>query len=157
MPCHGIMFRLLHGNAALRLAKTAGFDFVIFDLEHGSYSHETLADLMLFAHSVNLGAIVRVPHISRGSISRVLDYGADGVMVPMLESDDQVRELVGCSRMTVSSATECLSAVHIAVSFKSEPRKNTRSTKKCQDLPGKTVRFLRFSCFFVATFFLEMF
>jgi len=34
--------------------------------------------------------------------------------------------------------------------------KNAKSTKKCQDSPGKIVRFLRFLCFFEATIFLEM-
>jgi len=92
------MFRLLQSTAFLQMAKSAGMDLVIFDQEHGTYGREVLGELLNFTRAINLGAFVRVPEISRGCISSALDCGADGVIVPMLESAEQARELVNLAK-----------------------------------------------------------
>lgn len=90
----GIMFRLLQGNPPLNMAKEAGFDLVFFDLEHGAYSYETLSSMCSHARALGIMPLVRVPELARAHVSRALDCGARGVMVPMLETPEQARLLV---------------------------------------------------------------
>lgn len=73
------------------LAGEAGADFVIFDMEHTGWSIETIR--MLIATSLASKAIpmVRVPATQYHLISRPLDVGAMGIMVPMVESVEQAR------------------------------------------------------------------
>ena len=67
----------------------------MLDMEHGSYALETLADVCKVARAVNLGCFVRVPELAKGYVSRALDCGATGVMVPMVESVGQAKSLAG--------------------------------------------------------------
>lgn len=94
IPQHGIMFRALQGCGPMQMVKDAGFDFVLLDLEHGGYSRETLSDMLLFGRCASLGTVVRVPALARAEISRALDCGARGIMVPMLSTAEQARALV---------------------------------------------------------------
>lgn len=75
----------------------AGFDFAVLDLEHGIASLETL-QVQLMALSGRLRAIVRIPEISEGWIKRVLDCGADAVMVPRVETATDAAEIVQMCR-----------------------------------------------------------
>ncbi|MCG3181435.1 MAG: 2-dehydro-3,6-dideoxy-6-sulfogluconate aldolase [Phycisphaerae bacterium] len=91
---HGTMVRLTRNPAIGLLAADAGLDFVMVDLEHGAHTVETLTDLAAAATGVGLPVLVRVPELSRGWVSRVLDAGASGVMVPMTETVEQARRIV---------------------------------------------------------------
>ncbi len=71
----------------------SGFDFVVVDLEHGPASVET-AQGQLMVIGARAEAIVRVPEASEAWIKRVLDAGADGVMVPKVESAEAARRIV---------------------------------------------------------------
>ncbi len=90
----GTMIRLVRNPAIARVAAHAGLDFVMFDMEHGSYSLDVLSDIFAVARSVGLSGFVRVPELSKGYVSRVMDAGAVGVMVPMLESVEMARAFV---------------------------------------------------------------
>ena len=72
----------------------AGADFAIVDMEHSTFSIETVGQMLRTARGADLPAIVRVPTIERHFISRVLDAGAAGVMIPRLESAENVAEVV---------------------------------------------------------------
>ncbi len=64
----------------------AGFDWVIVDAQHGGV---TAGDLVPVIQALQLGgtpAIVRVPWTDPPTIMRVLDFGADGVLVPMVNT-----------------------------------------------------------------------
>jgi 2-keto-3-deoxy-L-rhamnonate aldolase RhmA len=76
----------------------AGYDWVLIDLEHGA---ATEASLLAHLHAVGVtpaAALVRPQSGERLRIGRALDLGADGVMVPRLDTADQVREAVGYLR-----------------------------------------------------------
>lgn len=94
----GTMVRMIKTPGVALVAKDAGLDFIMIDMEHGSYSVETFADIASVARSIGLGIFVRVPELSKGYVSGVLDGGADGVMVPMLSTVQQARALVDWSR-----------------------------------------------------------
>jgi 2-keto-3-deoxy-L-rhamnonate aldolase RhmA len=94
----GTMLRLVRDPAIARIAKNAGLDFVMTDMEHGAYSFETIADIFKVARAVGLGSFVRVAQLSKGHVSKALDCGAVGVMVPMVESVEQAQKLVAWSK-----------------------------------------------------------
>lgn len=59
-----------------------GFDFVYFDLEHGSMSEESCQEMIRAAELVGLTPIVRVPSYDPGITTRFLDSGAMGIIFP---------------------------------------------------------------------------
>lgn len=76
----------------------AGYDFVILDNEHGpSMPGDTLPHLQLLAH-MNVPTVVRVPWNDQVYIKRVLDAGADTIMVPMVETAEQAKAVVSACR-----------------------------------------------------------
>ncbi|GLY75269.1 HpcH/HpaI aldolase family protein [Actinoallomurus iriomotensis] len=75
-----------------RLAAGAGAQFVIYDAEHTGWGWETLGRLV--ATTRDAAPLIRVPHAARTTISRALDTGARGVMVPMVESAEEARDIV---------------------------------------------------------------
>ena len=77
-----------------RIAAEAGADFVIFDQEHTGWSVETVRMLVATSRAADLGAFVRVPATQYHLMSRVLDVGAHGLMIPMVESEEQARLVV---------------------------------------------------------------
>jgi 2-dehydro-3-deoxyglucarate aldolase/4-hydroxy-2-oxoheptanedioate aldolase len=77
-----------------RLAAGAGAEFVIFDQEHTGWSVETIRTMMATSGAADLVPMVRVPTTQYHLIARVLDVGARGIMVPMVESPEQARLIV---------------------------------------------------------------
>jgi 2-keto-3-deoxy-L-rhamnonate aldolase RhmA len=77
-----------------RLAAGAGAEFVVFDQEHTGWSVETIRMLVATTGGTDLVPMVRVPTTQYHLIARVLDVGARGIMVPMVESPEQARLIV---------------------------------------------------------------
>lgn len=94
----GTLIKIVDNPAMLILAKDAGMDFVFYDCEHGMIPYERLHDLMLMGNGIGIPSLVRVPQLSRSDVSRALDCGAEGEMVPMIETVDQARLLVSWSK-----------------------------------------------------------
>ncbi len=81
------------GSAIATLLANAGADFIIADLEHSSFSIETMGRIIRDARGASLPCIVRVPVLERHFVSRVLDAGATGVMIPRVESRDDLKKI----------------------------------------------------------------
>jgi len=77
-----------------RLAAEAGAEFAVFDMEHSGWSIETIRMLLATSSGMSLVPMVRVPATEYHFISRALDMGALGIMVPMVESAEQARRIV---------------------------------------------------------------
>jgi 2-dehydro-3-deoxyglucarate aldolase/4-hydroxy-2-oxoheptanedioate aldolase len=77
-----------------RLAAEAGADFLVFDMEHTGWSVETVRNLVASSRSAPIAPFVRVPATQYHFIARALDSGVMGVMVPMVESEEQARTIV---------------------------------------------------------------
>jgi 4-hydroxy-2-oxoheptanedioate aldolase len=75
-------FITLADPAAVELAGLAGFQFVIIECEHAGLGLETVQNHLRAARARGLGALVRVPAGDHGFVQRVLDIGAEGVLVP---------------------------------------------------------------------------
>jgi 4-hydroxy-2-oxoheptanedioate aldolase len=94
----GTMVRMVRNPSIAVVASNAGLDYIMFDLEHGPYNLETVDDVFKVGRARGLGCFVRVPELAKGYVSRCLDAGATGVMVPMLESVQQARSLVAWAK-----------------------------------------------------------
>lgn len=81
-------------NGIGRLAAGAGARFVIYDAEHTGWGWETLGRLVATTRPTGIEAYIRVPVTERSAISRALDVGATGIMVPMVESAAQAQDIV---------------------------------------------------------------
>jgi 2-keto-3-deoxy-L-rhamnonate aldolase RhmA len=71
-----------------------GFDWVLLDLEHGSEPEAALPHQLRALRGSRTQGIVRVGAAHPDLIARVLDWGADGIMVPHVESAEQACEIV---------------------------------------------------------------
>jgi len=76
------------------ILKSAGCDFVLFDLEHSGFGFETVKSALRYFEAADLPAIVRVPSREYHHISRAMDMGAEGLMLPMVGNVDEVRHIV---------------------------------------------------------------
>lgn len=77
-----------------RIAAEAGADFVLFDMEHTGWTTETIRTLMATARAAEIVPLVRVPASQYHLLSGPLDVGAMGLMVPMVESEEQAQVIV---------------------------------------------------------------
>lgn len=76
----------------------AGYDFVILDMEHLAVNPETVESLVRAAECAGLIPLIRVPACVPDVITRALDTGALGVVVPRVNSPEQARQVVRASR-----------------------------------------------------------
>jgi 2-dehydro-3-deoxyglucarate aldolase/4-hydroxy-2-oxoheptanedioate aldolase len=87
-----------------RIAAAAGADFVVFDMEHTGWSIETVRMLVATTRAADIVPMVRVPATQYHLLSRPLDVGAMGLMVPMVEDEDQARLIVRSAKYTPDGA-----------------------------------------------------
>ena len=81
-----------------RLASVAGAEFAVYDMEHTGWEIETIRMLIATTPRPALVPIVRIPACEYHFVARVLDAGAMGIMVPMVESEEQARLLVNSAK-----------------------------------------------------------
>ena len=68
------------------ILNNAGSRFVIYDMEHTGLDYETLKWLFATCRGLPITPMVRVPTREYTWIARALDIGAEGIMVPMVET-----------------------------------------------------------------------
>lgn len=88
-PLHGI-FNSIPSPAVVEMCGYAGFDFIVIDNEHGSADLQTTEHMLRAARGSGIVPIVRC---FEADIARVLDMGASGVQVPMVETPEQALRL----------------------------------------------------------------
>jgi 4-hydroxy-2-oxoheptanedioate aldolase len=88
--------RLVHGVEIARIAKTAGFDSLYVDMEHSSFSLESMSQVCIAALEVGITPFVRVPGIA--DVQRILDAGALGIIAPHVQSADEARAYVKAAK-----------------------------------------------------------
>lgn len=75
-----------------------GYDFVILDMEHSGAGIETIKQQVAYARGLDLAVWARVPEKSYAAVATVLDAGAQGIMLPMVETAEEARALVEWAR-----------------------------------------------------------
>jgi 4-hydroxy-2-oxoheptanedioate aldolase len=76
----------------------AGYDYVGFDAQHGYLDDADIATVLRRLEHVPIGTAVRLPAADPAPIGRVLDAGADAIIVAMIESADQAAAAVAATR-----------------------------------------------------------
>jgi 2-keto-3-deoxy-L-rhamnonate aldolase RhmA len=76
----------------------AGYDYVGFDCQHGYLDDADVALLLNRLEHVPIATAVRLPSCAPAPIGRVLDAGADAIIVAMIETAGQAAEAVAATR-----------------------------------------------------------
>ncbi|HAF63137.1 MAG TPA: aldolase [Anaerolineaceae bacterium] len=76
------------------IMEQAGCDFMFFDMEHGPNDLGVVADMVKVARLTSVVPLVRVPSDQYHLMARVLDAGAMGIMIPRVETKEQVERIV---------------------------------------------------------------
>ena len=74
------------------------FDFLVLDEEHGTFSAESSEEILRICRLCDLPTIVRIPDALPHLVSKTLDMGADGIMIPRVESLAQVETAIRAGR-----------------------------------------------------------
>lgn len=80
----------------------AGFEFIVIDMEHSPLDLETAYRLIFGAQALGMAALIRVADRSGNLYQRLLDAGADGLLVPQVSTLEQARAAI--SGMTFAPA-----------------------------------------------------
>jgi 2-keto-3-deoxy-L-rhamnonate aldolase RhmA len=91
--CGQMVFEFFTPGISPMLA-ASGMEFVIFDMEHSRCDISLAAEMMAFSRTTEIVPMVRLPDTGVAPLSRVLDLGARGVMVPRVESRTQMLDVV---------------------------------------------------------------
>ena len=89
----GVGLRQARTVDTAQLMKTAGFDWLFIDCEHNSMGTDTAAQIASASLAVGITPIVRVAGKEHWLASRMLDNGAQGVVVPHVESDSEAKRI----------------------------------------------------------------
>ncbi|HEY4827349.1 MAG TPA: aldolase/citrate lyase family protein [Solirubrobacteraceae bacterium] len=73
----------------------AGYDWLVFDLEHGAGDEPALLSQLQAVSHTGVGALVRVEGVDSARVLHALDLGADGVLVPRVRSAEEAAVCVG--------------------------------------------------------------
>jgi len=81
-------------QSIIEILGSAGFEWLTIDMEHAAISIETVMNLIGHIQGNGMQALVRVSKNEEVIIKRVLDAGADGVIIPMIKSKQEAIEAV---------------------------------------------------------------
>lgn len=83
---------------ALEMLATADFDWLVIDGEHAPNDIPTISAQVAVLQGKHSEAVVRLPVGQDWLIKQALDTGAQTLLIPMVETADQARELVAACR-----------------------------------------------------------
>lgn len=83
---------------ACELAAAAGYDFVVIDMEHGSFGWDSSVEMIRAVQCGGATAVIRLPGDSAVDIGKALDAGALGVIIPRISTPEQASKVVQAAR-----------------------------------------------------------
>lgn len=96
-PCFGTWLSL--GSPIVgELAAQCGLDWLLVDLEHGCCTEAAVLPILQAIGSRPVAGVVRMPSHDSATIARVLDWGADAIMAPHVNSAEEAEALVQAMR-----------------------------------------------------------
>jgi len=81
-----------------RAFAAAGFDYVFIDMEHGAFDLETVQDMIRASLEAGITPVVRVAELLYSLVARLLDAGAQGIILPRVEDKRALAEALGWLR-----------------------------------------------------------
>lgn len=85
---------MMGSSMSVEVMALAGFEWLVIDIEHTSIDLPTVENLIRTIQLKNIKALVRVSKNEEVVIKRVLDMGADGIIVPMVCSKEDATQAV---------------------------------------------------------------
>lgn len=73
----------------VEVAAFAGFDFVVIDAEHGPIGIGDIVHMIRAGHGTGVAVMVRPPVMTPDFVLRALDAGADGLVIPQIETPQE--------------------------------------------------------------------
>ena len=119
----------------------AGFDFFFIDMEHSCFSYETVSDMIMAARAADIPTIVRPStRTSHENLSRPLDSGAAGLLIPQIQTRQDVENVVKwCRYQPVGERGMALARQHTF--FQGGETNQFLRSVEGEDLPAAEVRF----------------
>lgn len=71
-----------------------GFDFICIDNEHGTMDYMTMENMIRGSQCAGVPSIIRTPANRPEYIQKALDSGANGIQIPMVNTLDEVKEVI---------------------------------------------------------------
>ncbi|MFB0536482.1 MAG: HpcH/HpaI aldolase/citrate lyase family protein [Anaerolineae bacterium] len=96
-PAYGTMIQDVRSSSIGQIMALAGCDFLFFDMEHGPFNLETIADMVRVTRLAGVTPLVRVPDAEYHLMCRPLDAGAQGILIPRVETKTQVEHIIECT------------------------------------------------------------
>lgn len=81
-------------QAVIEILATAGFEWITLDIEHSAISVESVQNLLGHIQGNGMHGLVRVSKNEEVVIKRVMDAGADGIIVPMIKNKAEAEQAV---------------------------------------------------------------
>ncbi|CAG7556827.1 unnamed protein product [Fusarium equiseti] len=87
-------WQMLPGANVSRVLARSGVDWVLIDCEHGNIDDGAMHDAVPAIAALGVSPIVRLPDMQGWMVKRALDSGAHGIVVPLLRTPEEARQLV---------------------------------------------------------------
>src|SRR2546426_4472931 len=97
LPVYGLWVTLESASIS-EMAVALGLDWIVIDAEHGHLDWKDILEHIRVTVRSDTVVLVRIAELNSGLIKRVLDIGADGVVVPWVETAEQLRQAVAFAR-----------------------------------------------------------
>ena len=72
----------------------SGFEFIIIDLEHGTYSFQEAAEVTAALQSMGMYVLIRPSSHDPKEILRCLEFGVDGICIPQVSNVEQAKKII---------------------------------------------------------------
>lgn len=93
------LFLNSHSPTVAEQLAFSGYDWLLVDTQHGPMGHESLSGMLSGISNGGAKSMVRVGGcFDRPGIQQSLDMGADGVLVPYINTADEARQAITCCR-----------------------------------------------------------
>ena len=92
-PAFGVWLTL-EAPSITEMACRMGFDWIVIDAEHGYLDMKNVMEHIRVANLSNTTILVRIAEIQEGLIKRIMDIGADGIVVPQVRTAEDVATAV---------------------------------------------------------------
>src|SRR5437879_2715786 len=95
---YGCGLQVYRAPEIVRCFAAAGFDYVFIDQEHGSFNLETVHDMITASKTCGITPIVRVGELQYTLCVRLMDQGAQGIILPRVEDPKILEEALSWMR-----------------------------------------------------------
>lgn len=103
----GAGMALTASPTVVRIMANSGLDFLFIDTEHSHIPPDTLMGVVQMARACGISPLVRPPDLEYHVIANTLDTGADGIIVPRVETREQAARLVSFAKFPPLGVRGC--------------------------------------------------